>query len=108
MAQHLRAWNAYRGDICQLYFWRTKSGNEVDFVVYGPNTFCALEVKNTVKVNPKMLQGLLAFHEDYPEAFILFLYRGKERLKMNGVLCLPVEQFLINLRPENPLCAELL
>jgi hypothetical protein len=67
-----------------------------------------LEVKNTVKVNPKMLQGLLAFHEDYPEAFILFLYRGKERLKMNGVLCLPVEQFLINLRPENPLCAELL
>jgi hypothetical protein len=103
VAQHLRAWNAYGGDRSTLFFWRTKSGNEVDFVIYGENVFCALEVKNTARVNAKMLQGLLAFKEDYPEAQILFLYRGKEHLKMKEVLCLPVEEFLMNLRPDKPL-----
>jgi predicted AAA+ superfamily ATPase len=99
VAQHLRAWIAYSGDQSTLFFWRTKSGTEVDFVVYGKDVFCALEVKNTAKINPKMLQGLLAFKEDYPEAQILFLYRGRERLKIKEVLCLPVQEFLLNLEP---------
>lgn len=103
VAQHLRAWIAYSGDQSKLYFWRTKSGNEVDFVVYGKDVFCALEVKNTAKINTKMLQGLLAFKEDYPEAQILFLYRGRERLKIKEVLCIPVQEFLLNLEPEKPL-----
>ena len=103
VAQHLRAWNAYRGDVCNLYFWRTKSGNEVDFVCYGKDTFCAIEVKNTARVRAKMLQGLLAFREDYPEAGACLLYRGRERMKMKGILCLPIEEFLINLRPNRPL-----
>jgi predicted AAA+ superfamily ATPase len=103
VAQHLRAWNAYGDNVCQLYFWRTKSGNEVDFIFYGQDTFCAIEVKNTARVYGKMLRGLLAFREDYPEAEACLLYRGKERLKMKGILCLPVEEFLINLRPNRPL-----
>jgi predicted AAA+ superfamily ATPase len=103
VAQHLRAWNAYGGDECNLYFWRTKSGNEVDFVTYGKDTFYAIEVKNTGRVRGKMLRGLLAFREDYPEAVTCLLYRGKERLKMKGILCLPIEEFLINLRPNKPL-----
>ena len=35
VAQHLRAWNYYSGGSYNLYFWRTKSGNEVDFVACG-------------------------------------------------------------------------
>ena len=103
VAQHLRAWNAYRGEQCKLYFWRTKSGNEVDFVVYGEDTFCAIEVKSTAKIHVKMLKGLLAFQEDYPEAKTYLLYRGEERLKIKNVLCLPVEEFLMNLIPQNPI-----
>jgi len=103
VAQHLRAWNAYGGDVCRLYFWRTKSGNEIDFVFYGRDTFCAIEVKNTARVHGKMLRGLLAFKEDYPEAKVFLLYRGNERLKVKGILCLPVGEFLINLRPTEPL-----
>jgi predicted AAA+ superfamily ATPase len=68
VAQHLRAWNAYRGDQHNLYFWRTRSGNEVDFVVYGPDGLWALEVKNAAAVHPGDLRGLRAFREDYPEA----------------------------------------
>ena len=103
VAQHLRAWNAYSGDVCKLYFWRTKSGNEVDFVLYGKDTFCAIEVKNTEKIHPKILNGLLAFQKDYPEADVCFLYRGKERLKVRNILCLPCDEFLKNLTPQNPI-----
>jgi predicted AAA+ superfamily ATPase len=103
VAQHLRAWNAYSGSRSTIFFWRTKSGNEVDLVVYGEEVFGALEVKNTARVNLRMLRGLLAFKEDYPEAQTLFLYRGEERLKIQGVLCLPVQEFLLNLEPDKPL-----
>ncbi len=103
VAQHLRAWISYSGDVSGLYFWRTKSGNEVDFVVYGQDTFCAIEVKNSAKIHPKMLNGLLAFQKDYPEAQTCLLYRGQERIKIKNVLCLPAKEFLINLIPQNPI-----
>lgn len=101
VAQHLRAWIAYRGDVCSLYFWRTKSGSEVDFILYGQDTFCAIEVKNSMRVYPKMLNGLISLKQDYPEAQVCLLYRGKERLKIKDVLCLPCEDFLRTLTPES-------
>ena len=99
VAQHFRAWIAYSGNNCGLYYWRTKSGVEVDFVLYGENTFWAVEVKNTERINSKMLKGLTAFQEDFPEARALLLYRGNERLLIKNILCLPCEQFLGNLIP---------
>ncbi len=102
VAQHLRAWIAYSGRDCGLYYWRTKSGVEVDFVLYGEETFGAIEVKNAARVHPKMLKNLSAFREDYPEAQTLLLYRGKERLLINNILCLPCEEFLLGLTPGKP------
>ncbi len=99
VAQHLRAWIAYSKQNCTLSYWRTKSGVEVDFIVYGQDTFLAIEVKNSAKINSKMLKGLTAFKEDYPEAQAFLLYRGKERLLINNVRCLPCEQFLRDLVP---------
>lgn len=99
VAQHLKAWNAYGGERHQLSFWRTRSGVEVDFVIYGPEGFWAVEVKNADRVRDEELRGLRAFCEDYPEAKPLFLYRGRERLKRNGILCLPCEEFLRGLVP---------
>ena len=83
----------------QLYFWRTKSGNEVDFVVYGEDVFIAIEVKHTATIRPKAVNSLQAFKQDYPEAETFLLYRGKERLMRKNVLCLPCEAFLRNLVP---------
>lgn len=99
VAQHLRAWNAYSGDSHPLFFWRTKSGLEVDFIIYGPEFFWAIEVKNSMTIHPKDFNGLLSFQEDYPDAKLFLLYRGKERLKMKKVLCLPCEEFLKDLIP---------
>jgi predicted AAA+ superfamily ATPase len=103
VAQHLRAWIAYRGLDCSLYYWRTKSGVEVDFILYGQDTFIAIEVKNTTRITRKMLTGLTRFREDYPEAQTILLHRGPERLFIKDVLCLSCEAFLRNLSPNRPI-----
>ncbi len=105
VAQHLRAWNAYGGNRHQLSFWRTRSGVEVDFVIYGPEGFWAVEVKNADRVRDEDLRGLRALREDYPEAKALLLYRGGDRLKRHDILCLPCEEFLRGLVPGKHLAA---
>ncbi len=101
IAQSLRAWLHYRGKDNALYFWRTRSGVEVDFVVYGEDGLYAIEVKNSSRIHQKDLKGLTIFLEDYPEAKAIFVYRGKEKLKKGNVLCLPVEDFLFRLEPNS-------
>ena len=61
VAQHLRAWIAYSDVTRELHFWRTRSGVEVDFIVYGPDGIWAIEVKNTGAVRPADLRCLLSF-----------------------------------------------
>ncbi|HUH12300.1 MAG TPA: AAA family ATPase, partial [Longimicrobiales bacterium] len=80
VAQHLRAWIAYSGADTRLSTWRTRSGVEVDFVLYGPEGFWAVEVKNSAQVRPADLRGLRSFRDDYPEARGILLYRGERRL----------------------------
>lgn len=99
-AQHLLAWNSYRQDKNKVYFWRTAAGSEVDFVVYGEDVFWAIEVKNTARIRPEDLRSLNSFKLDYPESSAYLLYRGKERLMRNKVLCVPIEEFLLRLNPE--------
>jgi len=103
VAQHLRSWIAYRDEDAHLYYWRTKSGSEVDFVVYGPETFIAVEVKNSRNVYSRDLRALRSFMQDYPQAQACVVYRGRERLLLDGVLCVPCEEFLLSIRPSCPL-----
>jgi predicted AAA+ superfamily ATPase len=102
VAQHLRAWIAYRNGDCSLHFWRTKAGLEVDFVLYGEDTFLAIEVKRSRTVSGRDVRPLLAFLEDYPQATACLLYGGRERIKVNNIRCLPCEEFLRHLRPDSP------
>jgi predicted AAA+ superfamily ATPase len=99
VAQHLRAWIDYSEQGHSLHYWRTRSGVEVDFVVYGEDGISALEVKNAARVRPEDIRGLRSFKEDYPGSRLYLLYRGSERLLKGDVLCLPVEEFLLRLRP---------
>lgn len=103
VAQHLVAWRDYSKDKNEISFWRTRSGLEVDFIIYGPNCFWAIEVKNSGRVFPNDVKSLEAFLADYPMAKAMLLYRGNERLMLKNVLCVPVEQFLLNLFPDKPL-----
>ncbi|MEQ1631073.1 MAG: ATP-binding protein [Planctomycetota bacterium] len=103
VAQHLRGWIDYGDSDMMLSYWRTKSGSEVDFVIYGREGFWAIEVKNGRKVAQSDLRGLAAFHEDYPMAKRVLVYRGRERLRRDGVLCIPLVEFLLQIRPGHEL-----
>lgn len=99
VAQHLKAWIDFQDVQYDLSFWRTRSGVEVDFVVYGEKGFWAIEVKSSATLSPKDTRGLESFRDEYPEARTLFIYRGRHRLVQNGVLCIPCEEFLRELKP---------
>lgn len=99
VGQHLRAWIHYSRSNHKLFYWRTQSGAEVDFIVYGQDVFYAIEVKNSAVLHPGDLRGLKSFKQDYPECKTLLLYRGKERLLKGDILCMPCEEFLRSLKP---------
>lgn len=103
VAQHLRAWINYSKIDGELFFWRTKSGLEVDFIIYGEIGFYALEVKNSKNISPQDLRGLREFKKDYPESRCILLYRGKEKLIKNDILCYPLDDFLRELIPDHTL-----
>ena len=97
--QHLKSWMEYSPGNAHLYYWRTKAGTEVDFILYGQECFWAIEVKNSAEIRKKDLRPLKAFKEDYPESSGLILYRGSSRLLIDDIQCLPVEDFLLDLVP---------
>jgi predicted AAA+ superfamily ATPase len=103
VAQHLLAWTSMQHDRSDLFFWRTRHGSEVDFIVTTPTHLYAIEVKNGTVVHPKDLKGLTAFTTDYPEATPILLYRGAHIYKEKGVVCHPIEPFLTQIRPSEPL-----
>ena len=100
VGQNLRAWCDYSHGRHGLHYWQTRAQVEVDFIVYGESGLYAMEVKNTRQVRPEDLRGLKAFAEDYPQSQRYLLYRGKERLKRDGILCIPCEDFLLQLLPD--------
>jgi len=99
VAQHLKAWVEAQSEPHQLHFWQTSSKVEVDFIISGPTCFMAIEVKNGTVVHPQDLRGLELFQEDYPEVEPLLLYRGNYRYKEKGILCCPINEFLLNIHP---------
>ena len=92
--QHLKVWIIFNGEVDKLYFWRTRSGNEVDFVLYGKNGIRAIEVKNSDTIRPKDLTGLKSFKKDYPEADLFLLYRGKDTFVRDDVKVMPCEEYI--------------
>jgi hypothetical protein len=54
-------------------------------------------------VRPADIRSLKAFRDDFPEASLRLLYRRRERLLIDGILCLPYEEFLLRLVPGEPL-----
>lgn len=103
VAQHLKFWIDNQKEPWEFEFWRTRSGLEVDFVLYGPDGFWAIEVKNNKNVSGADVKGLIEFQKDYPQAKILLLYQGTQKIMHKNVLCMPCEEFLLTLNPNNPL-----
>jgi predicted AAA+ superfamily ATPase len=90
--QQLRAQNDNQNLGYDFYYWRTSSGTEVDFVLYGPKGLLAFEVKLRSKVRKNDLKSLKTFLEDYPVAKAHLLYGGNEYLEEIGIKIIPISQ----------------
>jgi hypothetical protein len=51
-------------------------------------------------MQPADLTASKSFAEDYPQSSRFLLYRGDDRIKREGVLCVPCEDFLLALKPD--------
>jgi uncharacterized protein len=73
-----------------LHFWRTRNGDEVDFVLYGADGFFAFEVTRASRLRGADFDGLRAFGEEYPEAKRFLLYGGEREYVEHEVAVLPL------------------
>lgn len=101
VAQHLRSWIMSQQEPHSLSFWRTQTKLEVDFIVYGPRGFWAIEVKRSSNLGPDDVRAMMAFKEEYPEAQCFFVTLGKHRENYRGFPIIPVEEFLLHLEPKS-------
>jgi len=91
--QELLAHNDYYHLGNKLYYWRSKQGHEVDFVVYGKSGITAIEVKRKGNVNQKDLKGLRMFLKDYPTAKASLFYGGNETRFIDNITIAPIQSF---------------
>lgn len=92
--QELLAINDYFDFAYTPYYWRTKHGVEVDFVLYGKRGLKAFEIKSRAFLDKKDLSGLKTFREDYPEAECFIIYGGKMKQYIDGITILPMAEAL--------------
>ena len=94
--QELRALNDLLNWNFELSYWRTHTGEEVDFVFYGERGLFAIETKLTSRIRPEDLKGLRAFRNDYPKARLILLYTGDRVLLIENCSVIPITTFLKN------------
>ncbi len=95
--QEALALNEYGGYDYQFHFWRTRSGMEVDFVLYGARGLIAIEIKRARQVHSRDTRALREFKKDYPAARCFLFYGGSLPLHQEDVSVLPIEYALLNL-----------
>lgn len=95
--QHLRAYNDYHRLGYTLHYWRTHSGDEVDFVLYGERGILAFEVKRSRRFDERELSGLRLFLKDYPSAKAWFFYGGERAYDYGDIRVIPITEGLAQL-----------
>jgi uncharacterized protein len=86
---------AYKKLNYQVYYWKTRNGVEVDFILYGEKDLFAFEIKHTKIIHSKMLTGLKHFKQDYPMAQCYLLHMGEKILYLpDKIKALPFEKGL--------------
>ncbi|MDT8391305.1 MAG: DUF4143 domain-containing protein [Lentisphaeria bacterium] len=81
-----------------LYFWRTVSGAEVDFVLYGEGGLIAIEVKRKRTLGGNDLAGLKSFKDEYPMARCVVLANTARREAIGPIEVIPIGDALAHLR----------
>jgi predicted AAA+ superfamily ATPase len=89
----IRAFLSYHNRYQNIYFWRTSCGKEVDLVI--GEAEWAIEIKTSKQKSMKEFKGLLAFHEEFPNAkLIAITFDDTKRLIDNKIEVFPWQLFL--------------
>lgn len=89
----LKAYQAYRDPELDLYYWRTSTGIEVDFIL--GNMDVAIEVKSSKRINSNHTKGLKALRQNHNLRRLIIVSFEKEPKKINdNIECLHWEDFL--------------
>lgn len=92
--QELRAHNDYKDLGYTIHYWATRTGLEVDFVLYGERGLKAFEVKRGARVRAGDLRSLQAFLAQYPAGQAWFLYGGTRTYNEGRIRVMPYETCL--------------
>ena len=87
----LKAYIDYFHPIKRLFYWRSTSGFEVDFLIENK---VAIEVKSSDNISDKHLKGLLALKEENLIEEYILISDEKTRRKVKGILIYPWREFL--------------
>jgi predicted AAA+ superfamily ATPase len=88
--QEIVAINDYYNLGYKIYYWRSITGLEVDFVLYGPKGLLAFEIKRKSNINKKDLKGLHAFKKDYPESKSFIFCNSQREEYYEGIQVIPI------------------
>lgn len=81
----------------KLFYWRTATGIEVDFIAYGEKGIRAFEVKRSGRISSEMLRGLKYFSKEYPQSKSFLIYGGKRKMKDGNIQIIPMAEALRDL-----------
>src|SRR5262249_22276488 len=95
--QNLRAVIDYYSLGLKIYFWRTTSGLEIDFILYGEQGLFAFELKSRRYIERKDFSTLKIFKNEYPIAKCYLIYAGDYAEKHDEITAIPIRQALFSL-----------
>ncbi len=90
-----RAYQAYRNPELPIYYWRTHSGIEVDFIL--GQMEIAIEIKTSKRIVEGHLKGLKALQEENKVKRAILVSFETEPKILNGIECLHWTDFLAQL-----------
>lgn len=91
----LRAYKDYKSNEAELYYWRTQTQKEVDFVVVNEGLVFAIEVKASKQFRPEHASGLIALAQETKLAKKIVVNLEKIKRKIDGdIFIYPLFTFL--------------
>jgi predicted AAA+ superfamily ATPase len=88
----LQAYKNYREKEFELYYWRTKNGQEVDFILNDAEV--CIEVKGTSLVKSSDMKGISAFKDEHRPSKSIIVCNERESRLSGDIRILPWQLFL--------------
>ena len=94
LINQIRTYLTYRGKQFKLSYLRSGDSAEVDLIIERsaqPTLF--IEIKSATTINSSMLNNLKSLSSESKNSIPICLYRGTEKLEVNGISVLPWQEF---------------